>query len=91
MRELGLHKPPILALTAHRDCGAYGYFDAFGNDAKKENERLYADLEKASAVVEKRLGEEREKARCESRSDGHLHPKHEFYVFDLEGVEQVKF
>lgn len=91
VQELGLHKPRILALTAHRDCGAYGYFSAFGNDADKETSRLHADLARAREVVEKRLEVERAKAKTEGRPDGHLYPAYEFYVFDAHGVEQITF
>ena len=75
-QEIGLHHPRILALTVHRDCGAYGYAKAFNNDAERENDRLYGDLQRAQEVLMPLFGS---RARIE------------FYVFDAEGIEQVSF
>jgi hypothetical protein len=74
--ELGLHHPKILAITVHRDCGGYGYAKAFGNDADRENERLYGDLLEAKSVLEEKFGS---RVRIE------------LYVFDAKGAEQVSF
>lgn len=51
-QELDLHKPGIIALSVHRDCGAYGY----PKDPEKESETLYTDLWKAKVLVEERFG-----------------------------------
>ena len=75
-QELGLHHPRVLAISVHRDCGAYGYTKAFGNDEGSESARLYADLWQAKQLLEPRFG---------SRA------KLEFYVFDAEGVEEISF
>ncbi len=73
-QELGLHHPGILALSVHRDCGAYGYAKAFGNDPDHENDRLVADLMSARKICDERFGS---RARIE------------LYIYDAEGVEEV--
>jgi hypothetical protein len=75
-QELGLHHPKVLGLSVHRDCGGYGYAEAFGNDPVKENARLYEDLWKAKNILEEKFGA---RARIE------------LYVFDEHGVEEVSF
>jgi len=75
-QELGLHHPGILALSVHRDCGAYGYFKAFDNDHEQEDSRLIGDLYKAKQICEQRFGA-RVRIEC--------------YIFDAEGVEDIIF
>ena len=73
--EIHLHDPKELAFSLHRDCGKYGYLAAFGGDTTKETERLHDDIRKARTLLA-----ERYPAR-----------KIAFYIFDVEGVEQVDF
>jgi len=75
-QELGLHHPHILALSVHRDCGAYGYSAAFDGDAEKEAKRLSEDLWKAKQWCEKEFG---------------ASVRVECYIFDARGVEEVLF
>lgn len=75
-QEIGLHHPRILAVSVHRDCGAYGYAAVFDNDEARENERLYGDLWRAKEILDARFG-----ARVTI----------EFYIFDAKRVEQVLF
>lgn len=76
-QELGIHHPEQLGISVHRDCGGYGYRKAFNNDEKKENDRLYGDLEKARIILDGRFGHRVKKIRS--------------FVFDFDGVEEVTF
>ncbi|GEM_PF-2752112 len=75
-QEIELHRPRILSLTVHRDCGAYGYSKAFGNDPDREEARLDADLWRAKNVVEDKFGSQ---------------VRVELYAFDENGVVAVEF
>jgi hypothetical protein len=75
-QEIGLHHPKVLGITVHRDCGGYGYVEAFGNDPEKETARLYEDLWRAKNMLEEKFGNR---------------AKTELYIFDGKGVEEVSF
>jgi len=75
-QEVGLHHPKVVALSAHWDCGGYGYSKAFGNDPEQESDRLSADFLKAKEAVAARIG-----------SAAII----ELYLFDERGVQLVSF
>ncbi len=56
-KEIEIHHPPVISLTLHTDCGAYGYSKAFGFASNKEEAQLCHDLWLARITVQKRIGD----------------------------------
>ena len=55
-----LHKPEVIVLIQHEDCGAYGGSKAFG-DFSKEWELQKSELEKAEHILKKEFSQTIEK------------------------------
>lgn len=55
LTSIRLHRPKIIILTSHTDCGAYGGLAAFGGDEFKERKVIENDLKKAGTTLQKIL------------------------------------
>ncbi|MDO8436108.1 MAG: hypothetical protein Q7S82_01815 [bacterium] len=54
-KSVSLHKPKVIALMAHSDCGAFGYLKAFDNDLEKERLEMEKVLQEARQFLKDNL------------------------------------